>query len=127
MICHNDLLATVAELTGQQLDWNAGEDSFSYLSALTRKESEWIERHTMINQAVSTTLAIRKDNWKLILDMSSGGWSRDEIKEGPPMQLYNLYEDIGEQHNLYHEMPDKVAELEALLNIYRKEGRSRFK
>lgn len=76
MICHNDLLATMAELTGQQLDWNAGEDSFSYLSAFTRKESDRTERHTMINQAVSTTLAIRKDNWKLILDMSSGGWSR---------------------------------------------------
>ncbi len=127
MICHNDLLATMAELTGQQLDWNAGEDSFSYLSALTREESEWTERRTMINQAVSTTLAIRKDNWKLILDKSSGGWSQNEILEGPPMQLYNLDEDIGEQHNLYNEMPEKVAELEALLHIYRKEGRSRFK
>jgi arylsulfatase A-like enzyme len=127
MICHNDLLATMAELTGQQLDWNAGEDSFSYLSALTRKESDWTERRTMINQAVSTTLAIRKDNWKLILDMSSGGWSRGEITAGPPMQLYNLDEDIGEKHNLYRDKPEKVAELEALLHIYRKEGRSRFK
>jgi arylsulfatase A-like enzyme len=81
----------------------------------------------MINQAVSTTLAIRKDNWKLILDMSSGGWSRGEITAGPPMQLYNLDEDIGEKHNLYRDKPEKVAELEALLHIYRKEGRSRFK
>ena len=127
MICHNDLLATMAELTGQKLDWNAGEDSFSYLSVLTRKKSDWAERRTMINQAVSTTLAIRKDNWKLILDMSSGGWSRDEILDGSPMQLYNLDEDIGEQDNLYQDMPEKVAELEALLHIYRKEGRSRFK
>jgi len=127
MICHNDLMATMAELTGQPLDWNAGEDSFSYLSALTREKSDWAERHTMINQAVSTTLAIRKDNWKLILDISSGGWSRNEITEGPPMQLYNLDEDIGEQHNLYLDMPDKVAELENLFHIYRKEGRSRFK
>ena len=127
MICHNDLLATMAELTGQSLDWNAGEDSFSYLSALTGNETDWEERRTMINQAVSTTLSIRKDNWKLILDKSSGGWSRDEIKEGPPMQLYDLDSDIGEQENLYLEMPGKVAELEALLHIYRKEGRSRFK
>ena len=127
MICHNDLLATMAELTGLQLDWNAGEDSFSYLSALTGEKSDWEERHTMVNQAISTTLAVRLDNWKLILDMSSGGWSRDEIKEGPPMQLYNLDEDIMEQHNLYADMPEKVAELEALLHIFRKEGRSRFK
>jgi hypothetical protein len=104
MICHNDLLATMAELTGQSLDWNAGEDSFSFLSALTGEKSDWGERHTMINQAVSTTLAIRKDNWKLILDKSSG-----------------------ERHNLYHDKPEKVAELEALIHTYRKEGRSRFK
>jgi hypothetical protein len=43
------------------------------------------------------------------------------------MQLYNLDEDIGEQYNLYHDMPEKVAELEDLLHIYRKERRSRFK
>jgi hypothetical protein len=43
------------------------------------------------------------------------------------MQLYNLDEDIGEQHNLYLDMPDKVAELENLFHIYRKEGRSCFK
>jgi len=127
MVCHNDLLATMAELTGQPLDWNAGEDSFSFLSVLTREESDWAERRTMINQAVSTTLAVRKDNWKLILDISSGGWSRNEITEGPPMQLYNLDEDVGEQHNLYHDMPGKVAELENLFHVYRKEGRSRFK
>jgi arylsulfatase A-like enzyme len=81
----------------------------------------------MVNQSISTTMAIRQDNWKLILDMSSGGWSREEITEGPPMQLYNLDKDIGEQHNLYYQMPEKVAELEALLEMIRQEGRSRFK
>ncbi len=127
MICHNDLLATCAELTGQTLDWNAGEDSFSYLNALTGEASDWEERTVMINQAISTVFAIRKDNWKLILDMSSGGWSKKEITEGPPMQLYNLDEDIEEQNNLYSSMPEKVEELDALLKIMQKEGRSRFK
>jgi len=157
LVCLTDLLATCGELTGQTLDWNAGEDSFSFLSALTgessatnsssmesteedpsgikspgglsttRKTSSREKRSSMINQAVSEVLAIRKDNWKLILDMSSGGWSSDEITEGPPMQLYNLDEDIGEQQNLYEEMPEKVAELEALLEMFKKEGRSRFR
>ncbi len=152
LVCLNDLLATCAELTGQSLDWNAGEDSFSFLSALTGESnagessmsvsnsgesivgeasagesSDWQKRRTLVNQAVSTVISVRQDNWKLILDMSSGGWSKDEITDGPPMQLYNLDEDIGEQNNLYETMPDKVAELEALLEMFKKEGRSRFK
>ena len=127
MVCLNDLLATCAELTGQELDWNAGEDSFSFLNALTGEESGMEERRIMINQSISETMSIRQDNWKLILDMSSGGWSRSEITEGPPMQLYNLDTDIGEQQNLYSEMPGKVAEMETLLNMLRKEGRSRFR
>jgi len=126
MICLNDLLATCGELTAQELDWNAGEDSYSFLSALTGESSSWEERRIMINQAVSTTLSVRKDNWKLILDMSSGGWSNGEILNGPPMQLYNLEDDIGELKNLYEDMPEKVAELEALLNMCKREGRSRF-
>jgi hypothetical protein len=89
--------------------------------------SSWEERSLLINQAISTTLAIRKDQWKLIPDMSSGGWSRNEITEGPPKQLYNLDADIGEQQNLFPEMPGKAAELEALLEMLKKEGRSRFR
>ena len=127
MICHNDLIATCAELTGQTLDWNAGEDSFSYLSALTGEPSDWEERNIMINQAITTTMAIRRDNWKLIPEMSSGGWSSQEITEGPPMQLYNLDEDVSEQNNLYESMPDKVDELQALLEMCKREGRSRFR
>lgn len=127
MISLCDLLATCGELTGQTLDWNAGEDSFSFLSALTGETSDREVRRTMVNQAISTTLSIRKENWKLILDMSSGGWSREEITDGPPMQLYNLDEDVSEQHNLYPEMPEKAAELEALLGMFKKEGRSRFR
>ncbi|HEC42920.1 MAG TPA: sulfatase [Bacteroides sp.] len=151
LVCLTDLLATCCELTGQKLDWNTGEDSFSFLSALSGESSKgelsggnlanvelgegessggepsgWEERSSMINQAISEVFAIRSENWKLITDMSSGGWSRNEITEGPPMQLYDLSVDVGEQNNLYEEMPEKVAKLEALLAMFRKEGRSRF-
>ena len=127
LVCHNDLIATCAELTGQRLDWNAGEDSYSYLSALTGEITDRAERYTMINQASSTTLSLRQDNWKLILDRSSGGWSSTEITEGPPMQLYNLDEDIGEQNNLFDSMPGKIHEMQSLLEMYKREGRSRFR
>ncbi|MFC2098678.1 arylsulfatase [Bacteroidota bacterium] len=127
IVCLTDLLATCAELTGQELSWNSGEDSFSFLSALTGESSSWEKRSSMINQSLSRVFSIRQDNWKLIMDMSSGGWSSAEITEGPPMQLYNLTEDVSEQNNLYTEMPEKAADLEAMYSMFRREGRSRFK
>ncbi|MGI9138194.1 MAG: sulfatase, partial [Sediminibacterium sp.] len=64
-------------------------------------------------------LNIKKDNWKLITKVGSGGFSTPvEIipKAGEPIgQLYNLSTDINEQHNLYNEYPEKVKELTMLL------------
>ena len=43
----------------------------------------------------------------------------------PPGQLYNLDDDVGESKNLYTENPQMVAQLTALLNKIRNDGRSR--
>jgi len=43
---------------------------------------------------------------------------------GAPGQLYHLAEDPAETSDLWAERPDIVAELTALLEKYRKEGRS---
>jgi arylsulfatase A len=40
------------------------------------------------------------------------------------VQLYNLAEDLGEQHNLQDREPDRVRELTALLERLVDEGRS---
>ena len=42
----------------------------------------------------------------------------------PPGQLFHLGRDIGEAVNQYEEHPEMVEELTALLEKYRKEGRS---
>jgi arylsulfatase A-like enzyme len=42
-----------------------------------------------------------------------------------PAQLYNLSEDPGEMHNLYHDYPEKVAHFNALLAQIKQSGRSR--
>jgi len=49
--------------------------------------------------------AIRKDNWKLLLGAG-----------GPEVQLYDLEADIGETTNLAAEQPEKVKELNTLLD-----------
>ena len=46
------------------------------------------------------------------------------MEDYPPMQLFNLKEDIGEQNNLYNVYPEKVEELKAALKKIIHDGRS---
>ena len=54
--------------------------------------------------------AIRKGSFKLI-----------QFFDTPRVELYNLADDISEQHNLAAELPDKVTELQKLLAKWRNE------
>jgi arylsulfatase A-like enzyme len=53
---------------------------------------------------------IIQEEWKYIRFYDSNGPNGFE-----PKALYNLAEDIGERNNLYKEMPDKVAAMDALI------------
>jgi len=68
--------------------------------------------------------AIRKGSWKLIKGLGSGGMSSPASivpKPGEaPWQLFNLETDIHEDHNLYDQYPEKVKELNGLLEQIRK-------
>ena len=59
------------------------------------------------NQGVGQTCAIRKNDYKLVY------WYLDGKKE-----LYNIKEDISEQHDLAEEMPQLVTELSKELGEY---------
>ena len=53
---------------------------------------------------------VRKGEWKLIRFYDTEeGWPDEH-------ELYNLREDLGEQHNLAGSMPEKVRELDALID-----------
>jgi len=126
LVCLTDLMSTVAELTGQELDWNAGEDSYSFLPALTGGEATSDVRDNLVVQSVSGKYSIRKDSWKLLLCKGSGGWSSSGAEGDPEGSLYNLADDPGETNNLYLDHPEKVEELTNLLEMYQKERRSRY-
>jgi arylsulfatase A len=62
--------------------------------------------------------AIIKDGWKYIQPHAGLAYMKDvgiESGNSPEPQLYHLTEDIGEKRNLASQYPDKVKELEALL------------
>ena len=125
-ICLTDLLATVAGICDVDLPGDAGEDSYDVLPYM-RGDQEKTIREATVHHSISGEFAIRKDRWKLVACRGSGGWSLKEADvsdDAPPMQLYDMESDPGEQHNLYDEKPEVAAELLEMLNRYRDGDRS---
>jgi len=128
-ICLTDFMATVAEIVGYRLPANAAEDSASLLPLLQGRQPDGPLHPGVVNHSASGRFAIRQGEWKLIFAHGSAGWSPPQeaqaIKMGlPPRQLYDLDADPKEQKNLQAEMPEKVAELTALLRQLVENGRS---
>lgn len=122
-----DMMATIAAIVGHRLPPNAGEDSYNILPALLAKNTKPI-RKTLVHHSCFGAFSIRKDKWKLILGTKgSGGWVRprdEKPDERTPGQLYNIVDDPYETRDLWDEYPEVVRELTALLEKYRKAGRS---
>lgn len=121
LVQHADLMATFAEIHGVTLPPNAGEDSFSLLPLLKGTDRE-VRPHA-VNTAGKGLPAIRQGPWKLIFG-SGTGREKEAVGEGPPLQLYNLADDLHETKNLFKEKPELVAELTALMEKVVNEGRS---
>lgn len=123
-----DLMATCADVVGAQLPPNAGEDSVSLLPALLGKADKPL-REALVHHSINGRFSIRQGRWKLELCPGSGGWSvpRDlqAVRQKlPPVQLYDLAADLGEQRNLQAEQPATVTRLTSLLERYVAQGRS---
>ncbi len=124
IVCLTDLLATAAELAGVDIPDGAGPDSVSFASLLRGQRPDRPLREATVHHSVAGSFAIRQGPWKLIEDTTSGGWTeRTDIEgmDGAEGQLFNLADDPTECRNLWNEMPEKVAELLAILNRYRRQ------
>ena len=129
LIVSTDLMATCADIINYDLAENEGEDSYSLLPFFENKAT-LTTRKEAIHHSINGGFAIRKDDWKLIMDAGSAGWSFPNRKQIqaidtlPPIQLYNLKNDPAETLNLQEQEPEKVAELTQLLAGYIHNGRS---
>jgi len=125
-----DVLATLAELAGQRLGNDAGEDSVSFLPLLRQAEAPFERKSALVFQSGNGSLAIRDKQWKLCLAPGSGGLSAPVPGSGderglPAVQLFDLEKDPMERTNLQAAHPEIVSRLTALLERYRTDGRSR--
>lgn len=129
-VCLTDFYATFAAINNYKLKDTEGEDSYNILPTLLSVEEVPTIREATIHHSIQGEFTIRQGKWKLLLSASSGGWSdprpnnKEALKGLPPMQLYDMYGDPEETHNLLDVYPDKVKELKDLLIKYIDEGRS---
>jgi arylsulfatase A len=121
LVYQADFLRTFADVFGVKLPDNAGEDSFSLLPLLKGEDKPI--RENAVSASIGGTPAVRSGSWKYIPAPGSGGWGSGG-DQSQPVQLYNLADDLGETKNLAAAMPEKVAEMNGLLEKLITDGRS---
>lgn len=127
MISTTDLLATFADVVGEKLEQSEGEDSYSFYRNLIDQQSPQVRQSLTITGGASGAFVVLKDGWKYIEASPKGRWPETYYPEGPSAfepQLYHLEEDVAEQHNVYHEKPDKVSELMSIIETVKSNKRA---
>ena len=129
LVCLSDLAATCAEILGEKLPDNAGEDSYNILPALLGEKLDKPIRQATVYHGYQGRFAIRQGPWKLMPqrgDEKLGGVRQAEPGETPG-ELYNLDEDSLEKNNVYDQHPEIVKHLTELLQKYKEQDYSRPK
>ncbi len=113
-VTSTDFYPTMLEMAGLKSRPEQHKDGISWLPLLKGKKMDrgplfWHYPHYG-NQGGSPGSAIRRGDWKLIV------WYEDNRRE-----LFNLKNDIGEQHNVIDKHPELADELYAMLHKWLKD------
>jgi arylsulfatase A len=127
-VCQIDLLATCADIINAKLPSNAGEDSYSLLSAMKGEAYSQPLRGPIIHHSGSGYFAIRDGQWKLNLFRGSGGSLSPKFiipkSDEPVFELYDMKNDWRETTNVCDQHPDVVNRLKELATKIIRNGRS---
>lgn len=132
LLCHVDMLATFAALTGRDLPADAAPDSFNQLANLLGQKRDQPCRDHLIHHTggFPGRLAIRQGPWKLIPGAGGSGEAKKAAKKAnaggsAAAELFNLADDLTETKNRAADETDRVRQLTSLLDQIRTAGRSR--
>ncbi len=114
-----DLYPSLLELAGAEAPANQPLDGESYIPLLTGAKKSL--PRTDLYWHFPGYLGAGPGQWRTtpVSVVRSGDWKLLEFLEDGRRELYNLAEDIGEQHDLAADESDRVAELQQLLNAWR--------
>lgn len=114
LVSQVDLFASFATLTGQKISARDAPDSYDILQALTGKTEK--ARQYLVEHAGS--LSVIKEDWKYTEPgngKTHNPYTHAELGNSTEPQLYDLSVDLGEKENLSEKYPEKVKELDTLL------------
>lgn len=151
LICHMDMLATLAALTGTRLSAADGPDSLNVLPSWIGKPAKPVRDRVVLAPAAKTHLALRDGRWLYIGARGGGGFTADkpgvhalggpaalkfagetnsDVQDGkfkpdaPNEQLYDLTSDPSQTRNLVLELPEVAARLKTELAEIQSQPRS---
>ena len=131
-VCHTDVIAAVAAITGYKLPQDSAEDAYDISAAWFGRKRGKAIREATVHHSINNEYALRQGDWVFIDSNGTHGpaepaWWRDRKgikKHNEPGELFHLQEDLGELKNLYTAYPDKVKQMKTLLEKYKTESRS---
>lgn len=100
-----DVMPTLAAVAGVSNEVPSGIDGVSFLPTITGKGTQ--KQHDYLYWAFyerGGAQAVRQGDWKAI-----------QQPINTPVRLYNLKDDLGEEHNLAADHPEKVAEVTKMM------------
>jgi len=116
-----DLYPTVLHMLGVESPKTAVIDGVNFIEALRGAEVErtpmftYVPSHGNTPHWLPPSMSVHVGNWKLIRTFYYGEAGTHDYR------LYSLQNDIGESHNLAAAHPEKVQELDGLIDSYIKE------
>ena len=119
-----DLMATLTAALGIELPGNAATDSYNLLPGLLGEETDLPVREVLIHNTFAKRWAVRKGPWLYINDKTGQHTEMPEsfkkIRGYTDFEtnglLFNLEEDPEQRVNLYEEYPERVREMEQLID-----------
>jgi len=126
LISQVDLMATFAAALGATIPDGEATDSFNFLPHLKGEAKP--PRTQMVHNTQAKQYAFRDGDWLLIntkATQASPEWrEKHKYPDGDkqPVGLYNLKEDIGQRHNLAAGHPERVKEMQIMLEKVRATG-----
>lgn len=117
-----DLYPTFLELAGAKPPKDYPLDGESHVSLLMNGGKGSLKRDA-IYWHFPGYLGAGQDSWRTtpVGVIRSGDWKLMEFFEDGHLELYNLRDDLSEQHNLAEKMPDRAKDLHAKLVAWRKQ------
>ncbi|MEZ4901579.1 MAG: arylsulfatase [Spirosomataceae bacterium] len=132
LISQVDIMATLATITATKLPKNAAPDSYDLWPVIKEKKYKVPLREATVHNTYPKIWGLRQGEW-FYMDGPSGEHSKmpesfKKLKNYKDFEtkglLFNMKNDPEQRVNLYERYPEKIREMETLLQAYRNRGYS---